>query len=199
MKKNLIQLLFLPSVVAAFYLGGTFSTNANRKIRTPSEGSVSVDQIHHVWNVEQGDTDTPHKIEMFIRNVSDADIAGTIGFTIELDGSGLEKSFLESIIERMGEEEFLSLRKTNKRSEAIYNYIKRGKRLPDEMEYEPISENDFEGYETVAYKEIKLLTGESTKIELEIQIPPKYRGYLLSVKNKILYQSHHKTPDCSPR
>jgi hypothetical protein len=100
----------------------------------------------------------------------------------------LEEKFLRSLVDCIGEENLKRKVKeaigtgSTGRAQAIYNYIIRGKKLPQGREYEPSTETDTKDYTFKFRKQISLGPGEIFKIDHEEQIPLNERGHLLTFK-----------------
>jgi hypothetical protein len=140
-------------------------------------GSVSVDQEVHDWNVTTGPIEKPVKIDLYLRNKSSGEVSGTLVFSVDLDSKGIEENFIKQMIEVFG-----TNFGDNRKFRAINAYIKRGQKLKPGTKYEPIEKDPKNDYAFDFRRFIILKPGEIQHITHEQDIPPAYRGSLLTVR-----------------
>lgn len=177
-----LKLILVTLLIAiSFFIGRYYKTLLDHPI---PEGQIVICQEIHDWSIDRDRDTKPVYITIFAKNEKDLDISGPIQFEINLDPSGLEKSFIDSLISIVGEDRLIKEPGTTAKFKAIAAYIKRGKKLPEGMEYEPIVAKNNQGYSTTVTTEISLKAGETKKIKIEAMIPPNVRGYVLNIKQK---------------
>lgn len=184
---KIVKRVFLGILSIAIIVGISLAlfkrVQKQRILNIVRSGHVMVDQEIHEWNVCE--SNSPVRIKMYVRNTSEYKITGNLVFSTTLSRKGLEERFLRALVNCFGEEnlkrEGIETGSTG-RAQAIYNYIMRGKKLPQGQGYEPSTENVDKDYTFKFRKQLLLGPGEIFKVEHEEQIPLNERGYLLTVK-----------------
>lgn len=177
-------IIVLVLIVAAFF-AGRYSEDIVDEVlfRKPLAGQLDIIQEMHAWSMIDNEGVKPVAITVFAKNQSADDISGPVRFQIDLDSSGLEEGFIKSIIRVFGEERLVKQsRDLMGKNKAVSAYLARGKKLPEGMEYEPLEGKESDNYSTVVTRDLDIKAGETQKVELEAMIPPKYWGFVLSVK-----------------
>lgn len=147
-------------------------------------GLVTVDQEYHNWNITTEASDKPVKIDFYLRNKSLVEIYGTLVFSVDLDSKGLEARFIKQMIEAFGTNFEADDTPRGSKFRAIKAYIKRGQKLAPGAEYEPTDEKDKKHDYAFNFRRFIILKpGEVQHVTHEQDIPPAYRGCLLTVKS----------------
>ena len=175
LKPALITIL----IIAAFFIGRYDEVLFDS---SPTAGKIVISQELHDWSIDRDRDTKPVFITIFAKNDSETTINGPVKFQIDLDSSALEKSFIDSLINIIGEKRLVEDPGETEKFKAIASYIKRGKQLPNGMKHEPINGPHDSDYSTIVTANVNLQPGETKKIELEAMIPPKVRGYVLKIK-----------------
>jgi len=150
-------------------------------IELVKSGKLKIDQESHTWGEE------PDKIEceLYLRNLGDIEVAGDVVFSVTLDSSGLEEKWLKALV-RISREELIAFIKRHEpspRLNAIHAYLQRGEILPEGKSFEPvIPDSSVESYRVCVHRSVTLSPMEGQKYVLEIELPPKFAGYLFRVK-----------------
>ena len=164
-------------VVAIFLLGMNYDSLFSRSL---AKDSIVIEQEWHNWSAGV-ETSKPLLITIFARNNTDKDLNGEANFKVHLDPVGFEKDYIDEIIKQFGEELLLKDSGDGSKLKAIAAYIKRGKKLPDGKKYEPIENQEDGGYVTSVSENVMFKAGETKKMKIEVVIPPRYKGYILTI------------------
>lgn len=186
-----IKRIFLVIIVAVIIFGIGFllfkKVQEHQIMKVVKSGHVIIDQELHDWNVCKDNS--PIKLEMYVRNNSEYKITGKLVFLTTLSRKGLEKDFLEELINCYGEErvkkdikEMIAKKQKIGKFQAVYDYILRGRQLPEGQEYEPIKNDGNKDYIFKFRKQVLLQPGEILKIDHEENIPLNERGGILTIK-----------------
>jgi hypothetical protein len=186
--KRVFLVVLSVAIIAGIILVLYKKLQEQRILNIVSSGQVTIDQEMHDWGVCK--YNRPVKIEMYVRNNGQYQINGTLVFSASLAREGLEEKFVRKFIDCYGEEklkkemaEEIAKKGSLGRLEAVYNYLLRGKQLPQGQNFEPSeSEMDNKDYAFKFRKQILIYPGEIFKIDHEEQIPLNARGHILTVK-----------------
>lgn len=144
---------------------------------------ISIDKVLHKWDLENN-TD-PLTIVVFLRNISNENVEGEIVFKVSLDKSGLEEETINKLIKLLGEQGIISYaNKVNSpKFVAMANYIKRGKKLAENSEFEEVAvlKNSNNVYFFKFKRNINVAAGQIIKIEHKQVIPLSVAGHLFSI------------------
>jgi hypothetical protein len=166
-------------IIAAFFIGRYYEVLFDSSV---AAGKIGISQELHDWSIDRDRDTKPVFITIFADNVSGTSINGSVRFQITLDSSALEKSFIDSLINIIGEKRLVENPGETEKFKAIASYIKRGKQLADGMKNEPINGPHDSDYSTIVIANVNLQPGETKKIVLEAMIPPNVRGYVLKIQ-----------------
>jgi len=186
-KRILLGLLII-AIIVGIGLALFNNLQERRMMKMLRDGQVTIDQEIHDWRI--CNDNSPVKIDMFVRNSGQYQIAGTLVISGTLSKKGLEKKFLREFIDCYGEErlkkeitEEIAKKGSNGWLAAVYNYLLRGSQLAPGQDYEPIeSKAEDTDYTFKFRKQIRIRPGEILKTEHEEQLPFNVRGHLLKVK-----------------
>jgi hypothetical protein len=172
-----ILLLVVPIGYFSFVKFREFQT-----ARVVRDNKILIDQEYHEWIL---DPDALLKINVYIRNTSQYLVTGKLIFFVTLEGKGLEESFIDKVIEYVGDKSLLNEVRKSGRGKAIQSYIIRGKKLAQGIKYETIAEKEREPDYTFNFRyPVSLKPGELVQITHEQQIPPVKSGYLVKINIK---------------
>ena len=149
-------------------------------------GKIKIVQVNESWKIKG---DEKLNLEVYLKNESENPLSMFAQFECRLSNKGYDQQFLTSLIESYGESNLMEHIEKRVRSRtlneqpilfAAYNYIKRGYRLEDSLNYEPAPDST-EPYSLSFYETAYLLPNENMKIERSLVIPPIYSGRKLEV------------------
>lgn len=187
-KLNILYLSFIIILILVAGIIFKIKLKEHKMLKSITAGHVVIDQELHKWKLcEKKDS---VNIELFIRNKGNYQIVGNIVFKGSLDMKGLEERFIRDFIDCYSEE---TLRRGIKadmdkgdddgRMMAVHNYIVRGKRLPQDKEYEVIpGKIEEDKYDFRFRQYISVKPGEVLRVKHEQQIPLNSQGGILAVK-----------------
>jgi hypothetical protein len=122
--KALKLIVVVALITISFFVGRYYELLFDRSI---PEGSIVIEQELHDWSID-GEKDTkPVYVKIFAKNTTVEEINGAFQFKVNLDHSGLEKSFIDSLIKIIGEEYLVNIPDKTERFKAIAAYKKRQK------------------------------------------------------------------------
>ncbi|MGD0277293.1 MAG: hypothetical protein ABSB79_14775 [Syntrophales bacterium] len=145
------------------------------------DGQVKIDQQFHEWNICN---DKLPKFQIFVRNNSDLKVFGNLKFLVLISNKGLEKNFMDEVINCAGTDfiknDYLNRKRMGVdigRLRPLINYIERGSKLQNSYDYEPYDERKTEKEYNFKFQQcVSLKPGGILKIETEKQIPVNIRG-----------------------
>ncbi len=150
-------------------------------------GKVTVEQAIHSWNMCP--ENTPVNLVLYLRNTGRDRVAGTAVVTVTIARNGLDEHFMTELTDCFGEERLAEdigkemARGDPGRLAAIWNYLGRGKRLPQGAAYEPVTGKAGDGVYTVNFRKVLMFgPGETAQLVQNLAIPVGERGGPLTVK-----------------
>ncbi len=150
-------------------------------------GKVTVEQEIHTWNMCP--ENSPVNLVLYLRNKGRERVVGTAVVTVSIARNGLEERFMTELIDCFGEERLAEdIGKEMERGDAgrltaIWNYLGRGKRLPPDAVYEPVTGKAEGGVYTLNFrKAVTLGSGETAQLVQNLAIPVGERGGPLTAK-----------------
>ncbi|MGY0219264.1 hypothetical protein ACWJJH_18085 [Endozoicomonadaceae bacterium StTr2] len=176
LSKKTIFIVFL-LIAIAFFAGMNYQSYRSLKFNKPI---LSIEQEIHFWTISRK-SDEPTVVTVYAKNISNVDVDKPVRFTAILDPTGIEKSFLTSLISVVGKEGVEAYPNNTNKFKAIRSYIERGMKTPEGLDYEPIESPDHEMFKTSTTQEVSFTIGETKKLQLSYVIPPKYMGYRLKI------------------
>ncbi len=188
---NLVRYGLILFTVVFVLLTATLVTSGRHRQTAMAEsvrsGKVAVEQEIHSWNICP--ENTPTNLVLYLRNTGRERIAGTAVVTVAIARSSLEERFMTELIDCFGEERLAEdIEKEMERGDpgrlaAIWNYLGRGKRLPQGAAYEPVIGKAGEGVYTVTFrKALTLAPGETAQLMQNLAIPVSERGGALTAR-----------------
>ena len=162
--------------IFTFFLGYSARDFLSDQIRPYS---LIVEHESHEWNIDN--IKDGLDVTAYVRNKTNNPIKGPVKFTITLDPSGLDKSFLTEVIRKAGKENILKKPADSNKYRAIKNYIDRDMNLLDGKYYEPIETPDTEPFKTSIVQDVTIHSGETKIFNLKFTVPPSYIGYRVSI------------------
>ncbi len=178
--KNPKNYIFIILLLLTFFIG-RYSTQYENKI---PEGAITIDQNLCNWGLSNNNAEEPATFTIFIRNTLDERIKGNVNFSLKLDGKGIDENYIRDIVKLFGAEQFTTESQKTPKFAAISEYIRRGMKLPNGLNYEPITPHDNINYISSVIKPIDLNPNESTQITLNFKMPPRMKGYAFEMIQK---------------
>lgn len=180
-------------ILAVISVGGFFLVKRIQEQRITTlvkNGQIVVDEEFHTWFPSKTVDSNPLTIKIYLRNKSKYRVVGNLVFSGTLSQEGLEEHFINRVINIQGEEsikkelqEEIEKGQITGRGQAIYDYINRGKKLPQGKDYEPVNyEKPQENYVFKFRKYCSLNAGEVICFTSEQIVPMGVAGCLLTVK-----------------
>lgn len=149
-------------------------------------GQIKIVQVNETWKIKG---DEKLILEIYLKNESQNPLSIFTQFECKLSSKGYDEQFLSALIESYGESGLLEHIEKRIRSGtlkeqpilfAANNFIKRGYKLEDSLNYEPAPDST-EPYSLSFYETAYLLPNENMKIEKSLVVPPVYSGRKLEV------------------
>ena len=116
-------------------------------------------------------------------------VAGQLGVVQEMHAwpmignEGVKPLAITAFVKNFGEDRLLNPSRDLKgKNMAVSACLARGRKLPEGLEYEPLEGNENDNYSTVVTRDLDIKAGETQKVELEVTIPPRYWGFVLTVE-----------------
>ncbi len=180
----LFAIVFVLLTAALVAIGRHRQTAMAESVRS---GKVMVEQEIHTWNMCP--ENSPVNLVLYLRNTGRERVAGTAVVTVAITRNGMEERFMNELIDCFGEERLAEdigkemARGDPGRLAAIWNYLGRGRRLPQRAAYEPVTGKAGDGAYTVSFrKPLTLGPGETTQLVQNLAIPVGERGGALTAK-----------------